>query len=127
MQSIYTLVLAVIFGGMVTFQVLFAPIIFTKLDNKIARRFIRAFFPFYYLYFAALSACALLFALWMTGNSTKLLLALCFVGFLLSRQWLMPMANKATDNGNQRLFKKIHGVTVGINTLQMCAVAYLLF
>ncbi len=47
--------LSVIFGGMVTFQILFAPLVFIKIKIDVARPFIRAFFPFYYLYFALFS------------------------------------------------------------------------
>lgn len=126
METLYSLNLAVILGGMVTFQILFAPLVFIKLENQVARKFIRSFFPYYYVYFATLSGCALLLALWRPDSPPKGILLVCLLGFLVSRQWLMPIANTASDSGNKRRFTQVHNATVTINTLQMFAFAYLL-
>lgn len=60
--------LSIIFGGMVTFQILFAPLVFIKIKIDVARPFIRAFFPFYYLYFALFSLLYLVVSL-LTGDN----------------------------------------------------------
>ena len=42
--------LALLFGGMIFFAAVVAPLVFTRLPAEHAGRFIRAFFPVYYLY-----------------------------------------------------------------------------
>ena len=127
LDTAYLLSLAIVFGGMVTFQVLFAPLIFIKLEEAVARPFIRAFFPYYYLYFALLSAvlCALTYFLGFIAE--HIICAIVLVGFLVSRQILMPLANKATDTKQFKKFMAYHMATVAINTLQLFLVLYLLF
>ena len=43
------------------------------------------------------------------------------LGFLISRQVLMPMANAASDTGQKSKFDIVHKTTVLINTLQLVA------
>lgn len=127
MNFILDVVLSLLVGGMLAFQFLFAPMLFTKLEMPIARKFIRAFFPFYYIYFGGVSLLGAIVAFTLNLYNSSLTLALCFVGFLFSRQILMPGANSATDSGNQRLFNHYHRVTVLINTLQLAALLWLLY
>ncbi|MFT5996916.1 MAG: hypothetical protein ACI9RV_002526, partial [Glaciecola sp.] len=74
LDALQLVILSVIFGGMVTFQVLFAPLVFIKLNIDIARPFIRAFFPFYYVYFAFLSLAYLMVSL-VAANTTQAIIA----------------------------------------------------
>lgn len=130
-EFIQLLVVAVILGGMVAFQVLFAPLIFIKLPNDVARPFIRKFFPFYYLYFGILSI-ALVgitylllsqdFGIWLLVVNTASAL-----GFFVSRQVFMPLANKATDEDRQADFNRYHRITVLINTVQLIAMVIVLW
>lgn len=127
MAFVYQLNLALLFGGMLTFQLLFAPLVFIKLDNQVARQFIRDFFPFYYLYFGlfSLSAIALCWSLsfgWQGGVN-----GLCFLGFVVARQILMPMANRASDSGDKLAFSRYHRATVIINTLQLGLFTFLIY
>lgn len=116
-------ILAIIIGGMVTFQLLFAPMVFIKLDNEVARPFIRKFFPFYYLYFAALSLLLTISAYFLFGQKHDIALIILYaftcLGFVISRQIFMPLANKATDEKRQKDFDRYHRMTVAINTLQL--------
>lgn len=127
MVTAYGFSLCVIVGGMVTFQLLFAPLLFAKLEGPVARRFIRAFFPYYYLYFALLTVVALLCGVAAGHNRDLLLLGLCLLGFVISRQVLMPQANAASDAGQSSRFTLIHRTTVLINTAQLGLFAWLLF
>jgi formate-dependent nitrite reductase membrane component NrfD len=127
MHFILELTIATLFGGMMTFQLLFAPLIFIKLENATARSFIRGFFPFYYLYFAILSGIATGLSFLDELMLPAALLAACFVGFLTSRQILMPLANKATDQGLKKQFDFYHRLTVLINTAQLIAIGYVLY
>ena len=63
MEIAFFFIITLILGGMVAFQLLFAPLVFIKLDMQIARPFIRNFFPFYYLYFGILSLAGLALSL----------------------------------------------------------------
>jgi len=126
----FTLTLSTLIGGMIAFQVLFAPLIFIKLPSEVARPFIRKFFPFYYLYFGALSLVLFGLAVFVFNGIAAVytLLALAIaLGFVISRQVLMPLANKATDTGQVSAFKRYHMATVFINTVQLIALIVMLY
>ena len=121
LDAVQLVLLSIIFGGMVTFQILFAPLIFIKLKIDIARPFIRAFFPFYYLYFAALGLAYLIVCLFVGDNVQASIAGVSLLGFVISRQVLMPKANTASDANQQSRFDLLHRATVVINTLQLAA------
>ena len=127
MDVVFFFVTALIIGGMVAFQVLFAPLLFVKLEMSIARKFIRIFFPYYYLYFGVLSLCGFIFSLFVTNLIHTGIMMACTLGFIVSRQLLMPRANVATDAGNKTLFARYHRATVLINTIQLLAFGYIIF
>lgn len=131
LEYIQLLVVAVILGGMVAFQVLFAPLIFIKLPSDVARPFIRKFFPFYYLYFGILSIALAGIAYLLRGQDFGVWLLLVYtasaLGFIVSRQVFMPLANKATDEGRQADFSRYHRITVLINTVQLIAMVIVLW
>lgn len=119
--------LVVILGGMVTFQALFAPLVFIKLPSDVARPFIRKFFPFYYLYFGALSAIATVAAAVDTRWEQVFILVPVTLGFVISRQILMPLANEATDSQQNGKFQLYHRLTVLINTVQLVVLALCMY
>ena len=123
LEYIQLLIVAVIVGGMVTFQILFAPLIFIKLPSDIARPFIRKFFPFYYLYFGliciGLSALSYILIEQAYGMWLLTIFAITSFGFIVSRQIFMPLANKASDQNRQADFTSHHRITVTINTIQL--------
>jgi hypothetical protein len=121
LDTVQLILLSVIFGGMVTFQILFAPLVFIKLGINSARPFIRAFFPFYYLYFSFFSFTFLIFSLLAGEHIEAIIGGVSLLGFLISRQVLMPMANAASDTGQKSKFDIVHKTTVLINTLQLVA------
>lgn len=131
LEYIQFLVVAIILGGMVAFQILFAPLIFIKLPSDVARPFIRKFFPFYYLYFGILSIALVGIAYLLLGQEFGVWLLVVYtasaVGFIVSRQVFMPLANKATDEGRQADFSRYHRITVLINTLQLLAMVFILW
>ena len=127
MEIAFFFIITPILGDMVAFQLLFAPLVFIKLDMQIARPFIRNFFPFYYLYFGILSLVGLALSLISGSYIEKITIGLCAIGFVISRQFLMPLANNATDNGNKKRFDLYHRATVLINTLQLIGLSYLIF
>lgn len=131
LEYIQLLVVAVILGGMVAFQVLFAPLIFIKLPSEVARPFIRKFFPFYYLYFGILSIALAFIAYLLLDQRFGVWLLVVYtasaLGFAVSRQVFMPLANKATDEGRQADFSRYHSITVLINTVQLMAMVIALW
>lgn len=124
---------AAVFGGMVFFAFIYAPLVFTKLPAATAGEFIRAVFPVYYKAMggASLAAGALLlpqgqaFVMIATG-------AMFFAVMLL----LMPRINAArdaslaTDAGRMapaaKTFSRLHRASVVINFVQMLAVLIVL-
>jgi hypothetical protein len=125
------LALALTFGGMTFFSAVMAPLIFTKLPFETAGAFIREVFPWYYLTMGATSLVALLFLLPRAGQGLALpaaLSGLVLLGFVVARQLLMPMINRARDaevGGDQSAgerFKRLHRVSVVINGAQWLAV-----
>lgn len=130
-EVIALLSLATLFGGMVTFSFLFAPLVFAKLPAELAGSFIRGFFPWYYLFVivvGALAALALIGAApWMGAVA-----AAVAVGGVIARQVLMPAINRARDRelagdtGASGRFKLLHGASVVLNLVQMVALGLVL-
>lgn len=130
LDFVLLLTLTILIGGMITFQALFAPLIFIKLPANTARPFIRQFFPFYYLYFGILSLIFFVLTMIMFSsiiNLYSIAALLIFTGFVISRQVLMPLANNATDTGKTAVFKRYHMATVLINTAQLIILIFLFY
>lgn len=132
MPALTQLLLAAMFGGMLIFSLLFAPLVFTKLAPETAGRFIRAVFPWYYawvLLFSALAAGAL----WLLGAGTAqvALAAAIAAGAVVSRWPLMSHINAlrdrqlAGDAAAGRSFDRMHRLSVVINLAQLVAAAAL--
>ena len=90
-----------VFGGMVFFAFVFAPLVFVKLGTETGGRFIREVFPVYYVAMGATSITAavlLIFASAMRGIDA---LAMACIGivFLLARFVLLPIINRNRDAG----------------------------
>ena len=123
-----------LWGGMVFFALVYAPLIFIKLEADVAGRFIRHVFPVYYLSMGITSGvAATALALGTThGQSDTAALACVCAGFWAARQWLMPAINITRDahlsadaNANVR-FKRLHGLSVLINAVQLITVLVVL-
>lgn len=126
------LILAALFGGMVAFSVLFAPLVFIKLEAATAGGFIRQVFPWYYLYVlvtAALGAVglALIGAGWWAVGVAAAIALLAFY----TRWFLMAEINRlrdrelAGDAAAGAKFKTRHRLSVWINAAQMIAAGVL--
>ena len=125
---------AVLFGGMAFFAVVYAPLVFIKLEAATAGSFIREVFPVYYLAMGAASAAALaLLALGTTHERADLAaMAAVLAGFAVARQLLMPAINRARDaglagdSGAARRFNRLHRTSVAINGAQLVTVLVVL-
>ena len=121
-----TLVAAATLSFMIFFPLVVATSVFKVLDEKQSSKFLRIFFPKYYLYGFALSFLGVIFSIYYENKLSILIYSVIMVGFLFSRQILMPMVNKAKDLNNEKKFNKLHKLSVFINFLQIIGCVFLL-
>ena len=114
-----TLVAAAILSFMIFFPLVVATSVFKVLDEKQSSKFLRIFFPKYYLYGFALSGIGLLLSTYYDNKLSILIFLFIMFGFVFSRQVLMPMINKSKDLKNESKFNKLHKFSVVINFLQI--------
>jgi hypothetical protein len=122
---------ALLLGGMVLFAAIVAPSVFRLLEPAAAGRFLRGFFPLYYVYGAALAGAAA-FAFVPLAWEAAIVMAVVAVGFVFARQGLMPRINAyrdaelAGDASAKRPFARLHGLSVVVNLGQMLLTAAVL-
>ncbi len=121
------LLAAALFGSMVFFSFIMAPLIFTQLDEATAGRFIRAVFPWYYIVLVVLSGLCAVFLFLPAPLEAGVMLAIASLA-LVSRQVLMPAINGYRDRANQgdtvaeSRFNQLHRASVIINMVQLVGV-----
>ena len=120
------LITAAILSFMIFFPVVVATSVFKVLDEKQSSKFLRIFFPKYYLFGLVLSLTGLIIAIFDKNNMSIIIFLLIIIGFLFSRQFLMPLINKAKDNNNEKKFNILHRVSVLINFIQISLCVFLL-
>jgi Domain of unknown function (DUF4149) len=126
------LLASTLFGGMMLYSFGFAPMVVSALPAEDAGRFIRAAFPWYYL-FVIVTAC-FSGAILLLSNSRSAMLALAIAAVaIFARQVLMPRINTVRDEqlqGNaeaKRSFSRLHGLSVVLNFVQLIAAGYVLY
>ena len=132
-DALALIAVAGIWGGMAFFALVYAPLVFIKLDAATAGAFIRGVFPVYYLAMGTVSlAAAVLLAVGTThGRLEVAVMAGVCTLFWVARQALVPRINRArdgreTDPGARTRFERLHRLSVAINALQLLAVLVLL-
>lgn len=120
------LITAAILSFMIFFPVVVATSVFKVLDEKQSSKFLRIFFPKYYLFGLVLSLTGLIIAIFDKNNMSIIIFFLIIIGFLFSRQFLMPIINKAKDNNNEKKFNILHRFSVLINFIQISLCVFLL-
>ena len=122
------LLVSTLFGGMVFFPSIVAPVVFRALDAEGARKFLRALFPRYYAFIIMLSAAALIpLALSLRWGEAAWMGSVA-LSTLWVRQVLMPRINDARDAGlagdedATKRFERGHKLSVRINIVQMVGV-----
>ena len=111
---------SIIFGIMVFFSFVVAPVTFTALNEENARKFIRKIFPYYYNINLAISSLVLIFFIILKIFSLDFYLILSVaILFAVSNFILMPLINKFRDEKQDKKFKQSHFVSVVINFVQM--------
>ena len=113
------LITAAILSYMIFFPVVVATSVFKVLDEKQSSKFLRIFFPKYYLFGLVLSLLGLIMSIFEKNNFSLIVFILLILGFVFSRQFLMPIINKAKDDNNEKKFNTLHRFSVLINFIQM--------
>ena len=117
---------AAILSFMIFFPLVVATSVFKVLNEKQSSKFLRIFFPKYYLFGFVLSLIGLILSSYYENKSSILIFLLIMIGFIFSRQVLMPIINKAKDLNNENKFNKLHKLSVFINLLQIIGCILLL-
>ena len=128
MQQISIYLTSIIFGIMLFFSFVVAPVTFTALDEENARKFIRKIFPYYYTVNLAISVLVLILFIILKIFSLDFYLILSVaVLFAVTNFILMPLINKYRDEKQDNKFKYSHLISVVINFVQMIFLVIILF
>ena len=113
------LITAAILSFMIFFPIVVVTSVFKVLNEKQSSKFLRIFFPKYYLFGLVLSLLGLIMSIFEKNNFSLIVFILLILGFVFSRQFLMPNINKAKDDNNEKKFNTLHRFSVLINFIQM--------
>ena len=118
---------SIIFGIMLFFSFVVAPVTFTALNEENAKKFIRKIFPYYYTINLAISVLVLICFIILKIFSLDFYLILSVVVlFAVSNFILMPLINKYRDEKQDKKFKQSHFVSVVINFVQIILLVIIL-
>jgi len=120
------LITAAILSFMIFFPAVVATSVFKVLDEKASSKFLRIFFPKYYLFGFILSCLGLLTSILKQDKISLFFFVFISLSFIFSKQILMPMINKAKDESKEIKFNKLHKLSVFINLLQIISCVVLL-
>ena len=122
--EILQFVVSTLFGSMIFFSAIIAPTIFASLDQINSRKLIRKIFPKLYSWgiFLGLIICILQ----INNKSLHLYLSIfVMMGFVFSRQILMPKINELSDKKDEKNFKKLHTLSVLIFISQLVILLFI--
>ena len=119
---------SIILGIMLFFSFVVAPVVFTTLDEKNARKIIRRLFPYYYNVNLGISLILLLILIFTDSFEIKFYLVLVVaILFAISNYLLMPIINKFRDENQDKKFKYSHSISVIFNFIQIFILVIILF
>ena len=103
------------------------------LDKENAGKLLRKLFPIYFLWGIVISITAEIIYLQEGLNVQAFIMAIIVIGYLYSRQILVPKLNKNRDLANEgdekskKIFNSLHLQSVSINIIHMLFLALILF
>ena len=103
------------------------------LDKENAGKLLRKLFPIYFLWGLFISISAEIIFLLNAKHEQAFIMAVIFIGYLYSRQILVPKINKSRDLANEgdekskKTFNSLHFQSVSINLIQMLLLIIILF
>ena len=103
--------------GVILFQTaIIAPSIFRVLSPENAGPFLRIIFPKLFMFVAILSLVGFVVSL-ISSNMSGLIVFFGSLLFMLICYFIVPMTNRARDEGNNNAFKRLHTVSVVLTML----------
>lgn len=125
---------ALVFGAIFFFSVIVAPTVFRTLETQAAATFIRAIFPWYYVYLTLVAAIGgLALSLSSQARTASLVMFLIAVLGVKARYILLPRINMFRDamlDGDEKAktwFNLLHRSSVILNVIQLCLAAAALY
>ena len=98
--------------GVILFQTaIIAPSVFRVLSPDNAGPFLRTIFPKLFMFVAVLSGVGFVLS-FISSNNTGLVVFFGSLLFMLICYYIVPMTNRARDEGNDNAFKRLHTVSV---------------
>ena len=103
------------------------------LDKENAGKLLRKLFPIYFLWGIIISIIAEILYLVQGQQIQSFIMAIVVIGYLYSRQILVPKLNANRDLANEgdekskKIFSSLHLQSVSINIIQMLFLALILF
>mgnify|MGYP005997787469 FL=1 len=103
------------------------------LDKENAGKLLRKLFPIYFLWGLFISILAEIIFLLTAKQEQAFIMAIIVIGYLYSRQILVPKINKSRDLANEgdekskKIFNSLHFQSVSINLIQMLLLTIILF
>ena len=110
---------------MIFYSLVIAFNVHKTLDKENAGKLLRKLFPLYFLWGIIISILIEIIFLYLGTSLKALLMAVVAIGFLYSRQVLVPLLNKNRDLANEgdeeakKAFGSLHLRSVSINIIQM--------
>ncbi len=115
--------IAAMVGIMLFFTVVVAPTVFKVLPVEWSSKYVRNFFPKYYV---SLGILTVISAFLVTTPISQYLLIGCAALFAFTLFYLTGKINQAKDLGLNKQFHIFHGLSVVINLVQLIIFIYLL-
>jgi len=127
LHVIALVLVAALFGGMLSFMALFTPLIFRKLPEATAGAFIRDVFPVYFRVCGIVSLLAALPLVPAQAYMTEIaVLPIVAAGFVFASKVLRPAIDRARENQNDAGFRRLHRTSVLIHLIQFIAITVVL-
>mgnify|MGYP005650859315 CR=1 FL=1 len=112
MLTNFQILLSGLICGVILFQTtVIAPSIFKVLSLDNAGPFLRLIFPKLFMFVAMLSLIGFVLSL-ISSNTLGLIVFFSSLLFMLICYFLVPITNRARDEGNDNAFKRLHNVSV---------------
>ena len=113
----FQILLSGLICGVIIFQTaIIAPSIFRVLSLDNAGPFLRLIFPKLFMFVATLSLIGLVLSL-ISSNALGLIVFFGSFLFMLICYYMVPVTNRARDEGNDIAFKRLHTVSVVLTML----------
>ncbi len=103
------------------------------LDKENAGKLLRKLFPVYFLWGILISVIAEIIFIYEGLETQAFIMAVTAIGYLYSRQVLVPKLNKNRDLANEgdkeskKIFSSLHFQSIMINLIQMLLLSLILF